>query len=179
MSNILYNAYLTNRLFLALTIMVSLAVLPCHASVAHGQQTKKIAGKTYTRLPQKTNGSGVQVYHMLSSKAALGKTITLTLKVDALKTGKKGTMTVMVDPALGAKDNQIQWSLSQQRLTTTVTLTPLSEGLHYVKVFTEQSTRSSAAEIAIQVGNVVQKPKINGVLVTNPDGEKMIEMKAK
>jgi hypothetical protein len=157
---------------------LGLTVLPVAAASNSEVQQRSIEGKTYARLPQKPNGSGVAVFHSLSSKAAVGQTATLTLRVDALKGRNTGNITVQADAALGAVSRELKQTLKQDAAVLTLSFTPTRNGLHYVKVFTQQGNRRSAAEIAVQVGTTVQKPAVPGTLVTGANGEKMIEMKS-
>jgi hypothetical protein len=163
-----------------LILALATAALPAYASSAHEHSTvvtKKISGKRYIQLPMKTNGSGVVVYENLSNKPALGRETVLTLKVNALAAGNVGEITVVVPAALG-NAQEIKQALSASAATLSVTFTPNAEGLHYIQVFTQQNGRSSAAEIAVQVGSTVQKTAVNGKLSTGAGGEKIIEMKA-
>jgi hypothetical protein len=144
----------------------------------HAPQIKKIAGKKFYLLPQKTNGSGVVVYENKSNKPALNVATTLTLKVAALAKGQTGEIKVLIPEALSSNTRELVQVLGTNASTLKIVFTPKTEGLHYIQVFTQQGGRTNAAEIAVQVGSVVQKPIVNGNLVTGSNGEKIIEMKA-
>ncbi len=159
-------------------ILFALAASLCAASSQAAAPSRTIDGAVYTRLPQKTNGSGIAVFHALSRKASVGQPLTLTLHIDALKKANTGEIRIIADPALGADTSAVQQALKQQAAVITLALTPKAQGLYYVKVFTQQGSRRSAAEIAVQVGTTKQKPAVNGTLVTGANGEKIIEMKS-
>ncbi len=139
--------------------------------------SKKIAGQRYILMPQKTNGSDVRVYQALSNKAGLGKATTLTLRVDALAAGNSGSIKVLADASLNAA-RTIEHALGSTNSVFTLSFTPKAEGLHYISVFTEQNGRNSVAQVAVQVGTVIQKASVNGTMVIDAKGEKIIEMKS-
>jgi hypothetical protein len=151
------------------------AATPHHT---HAPLTKKFAGKKFFLLPQKTNGSGVTVYENKSNKPALNSSTTLTLKIAALSAGSTGEIKVLVPEGLSSNTREVAQTLGENASTLKIVFTPKTEGLHYIQIFTRQGDRTTAAEIAIQVGNAVQKPAVNGTLVTGSNGEKIIEMKA-
>jgi hypothetical protein len=166
----------------AILVLCSIALMgTASASGLHHHEgkamTKKFAGKRYTLMPQKTNGSDVRVYQALSNKAALGKVTTLTLRVDALAAGNSGSIKVLADASLNATGT-IEQTLGNANSVFTLSFTPKAEGLHYISVFTEQNGRNSAAQVPVQVGTLVQKPSLNGTVVIDATGEKIIEMKS-
>jgi hypothetical protein len=161
---------------------VALAALGLAAVVAKPQadsvDTKTNTGLQYTALPQKTNGTSVQIAHALSNKPAVGKATTLNLQIDALAAGTQATLKVAAAPSLGMTGGDVEKTIGAAASSLTLNFTPSANGLFYITVFTQQNGRSSTAQIAVQVGNEVQKPSVNGTLTTDGNGDKLIEMKA-
>ncbi|MBU6436387.1 MAG: hypothetical protein KGQ77_02585 [Betaproteobacteria bacterium] len=147
------------------------AALPAHHAPA----------KHYRTLPQKKNGSGVQVGYRLEGTPAVGQPLTISLQFHRVVASGGAAVRFTTDAGL----QLAPWATQPLPLRTgqsnaqQIVVTPQSEGLHYVNVFTEQAGRSSAAAIAVQVGNKAPTMKSLGPVTTDATGEKIISMPAK
>jgi hypothetical protein len=135
--------------------------------------------KSFKTLPQKKNGSGVQVAYRLEGTPTVGKPLTITLQFDRVSDAEGGAVDFTTDSELVMNSSITKKTLTAKRSTSQqIIVTPQNEGLFYVNVFTEQAGRKSAAAIPVQVGKTVAVMKTLGKVTTDANGERIISMPA-
>jgi hypothetical protein len=89
-------------------------------------------------------------------------------------------LTVGAGQGLQKSGDQLSRGLKIADVTQqSITLTPTSEGAHFIHIQMSQNGQSSASGIMLRVGAAGQKTESLGELVTTPSGEKIIVMPAK
>lgn len=141
------------------------------------QPAAKPGSRGFKPLPQKKNGSGVRVNYRLDGTPQVGKPLAITLQFDGLSHPDGGAAEFSADRELTMQAAPKTLRLAPQRAASQqIIVTPRSEGLFYVNVFTEQGGRKSAASIPVQVGKSAANLKSLGPVSTDAKGEKVISM---
>jgi hypothetical protein len=142
-------------------------------------------GKPWLRVTQKHNGSGVQLRYRILGEPRVGQA--LRVQIELASTGE-ALASMRVDKSLSLNAGAA-WQKGSAGLDMpltkpgktyqTVTVTPDSEGLHFIYLTTTQDSKTSVSSIAIKVGDAPIATPTIGEKVTTPSGEKIISMPSK
>lgn len=156
-----------------------------NVSAMRQSQAGKLAGEWIT-APRKHNNSGIELRYKLGGLAKVGQPMTVQLDFFGVVTDD-AQVQLRLDPALrplatdGFQKSGNGFSLflnKSQANAQTITVTPNAEGMHFIQMQMTQAGRSSAASIAIQVGDGPVATPTLGEVQTTPSGEKIIVMPA-
>ncbi len=180
--------HLSLALVATLTFLASSACLAHDATSASDQtHAKKSAQqhKSWIRLVQKHNGSGVKLRYRFLDEPRSGQILRIELEIaaqeNALVSLRQDSSLVMnMDNAWEKTRTGADLRLAKSGKTRhIVSVMPKAEGLYFVDVTTSQGDKTSVASIAVKVGDApVATPTIGEKIVT-PTGEKIISMPAK
>ncbi len=124
---------------------------------------------------QKPHGSGIAVRYRVNGTAVTGQAVTITLIFDAVR-DDSAAVRFTADKELqlsGPVDApSLPRGLSQRELQ----VTPRSDGVFYVNVFTTQAGATSVVSVPIQSGHVPPKLRKPGQLQPAGNGERIISM---
>ncbi|MGJ7523246.1 hypothetical protein ACSFA0_22380 [Variovorax sp. LT1P1] len=169
------------RATVAATLLGALVALP---ACADGAPPSTVDAASMPRqamkpaAPRKSNGSGIEVQFRIDGAARIGEALPIALSFDGVTdtTGARVRFTVDAGlslPAAYAGEFTLPAGASSQTLT--VPVTPTSEGLAYLNVFTTQHGLTSVSAIAVQVGKTgALKPQ--GDLKSTPSGDKILSI---
>jgi predicted small lipoprotein YifL len=148
-------------------------------------QASKFVGEWVT-APRKHNNSGIELRYKLGSLAKVGQPMAVQLDFFGVVTDD-AQVQLRLDPALRpvATDgfqksgNGFMLPLSKSPVNSQViTVTPSTEGMHFIQLQMTQAGRTSATSIAIRVGDGPVATPTLGTVQTMPGGEKIIVMPA-
>ncbi len=136
--------------------------------------------------PQKHNSSGLSLRYKLMGQPIAGQPLPVQLEFAGVS-ADDAQIQIRLDSALqstttaGLQKNSDGFllPLSKGKMTAqTLTVTPKSDGMHYIQLQMSQAGRTSAASIAIRVGDTPVATPTLGEVQTTPQGEKIIVMPA-
>jgi hypothetical protein len=168
------------------------ALVHAHGLEHHQKLSAQAADKKgWFKAPRKPHGSGIDLrYRYATAKAfyQVGEAVTIEFETTG-SNGKDSSLEIWHDNALSLARPKSSAALSKtangygkalaaQKQTLSITVTPQSEGLHYVQVQTQQDGKGSVAAIAVRVGDKPLNLPTTGELKTLPGGRKIIEMQA-
>lgn len=174
------HSYLVLRATVAATLLGALAALPAcadgtrPASSVDATSTPRLAMKP--AAPRKSNGSGIEVQFRIDGAARIGEALPVALSFDGVTdtTGARVRFTVDAGLSLPATyAGEFKLPAGASSPTLTVPVTPTSEGLAYLNVFTTQHGLTSASAIAVQVGKTGAL-KLRGELKSTPSGDRIL-----
>lgn len=124
---------------------------------------------------QKPNGSRVKVSYRVDAGAVANQPVTITLIFDGV-TDDSATVHFTADPELHLSGTPALVSLPKGSSQTALQVTPSSDGLFYVNVFTAQAGATSVISVPVQQGSA--KPKLQQLGKPKPavNGERIISM---
>jgi hypothetical protein len=162
------------------TIAQSMIQTNTQASKSHSNAASpKYRTRAFIILPQKKNGSGMQVAYRLESKPMKGQALTISLRFDHVNHPDGGSVDFSTDKELEIRSPAIRQVISAKRTALhQLVVTPQAEGLFYVNVFTEQAGRKSAAAIPVRVGQSSVVLNTLGPISADHRGEKVIAIPA-
>jgi hypothetical protein len=152
--------------------------------VAQSQPNKFVGG--WIIAPQKHNNSGIELRYKLGSQPKAGQPVTVELEFSGVA-ADDAHIQMRLDPALApsataalqknADGFRLPLSKSQAN-TQMMTVTPNADGMYFIQMQMTQAGRTSAASIAIQVGDGPVATPTLGEVQTTPSGERIIMMPA-
>jgi hypothetical protein len=161
-----------------------------HASIAHAapkaQSKSQSANAGWIIAAQKHNHSGISLRYKVSGQAVSGKPLSVELEFSGVS-ADDAQIQIRLDPALvpsatvglQKSGDAFRLPLSKGQVSAQgLTITPQADGMHYIQMQMTQSGRTSAASIAIRVGETPVATPTLGEVQTTPSGEKIIVMPA-
>lgn len=188
---------ITSEVKISALIMSSLAVLACGSDVpqtlkAFEQQTSAKLAKSsindgWIQAAQKHNHSGLSMRFRLEGSLAVGQPVTIFFEfAGARASDARVSMTPAKALSLGSlgsfqkQGDALQQSLKVGEVTSqSITVTPSSEGAHFIGFQLTQNGQTSSTGIMLRIGQAGQSVESIGEVVTTDSGEKLILMPAK
>ncbi len=169
----------TQRAFGAMLFCALLVASPVSAELArtHGSSAaikpEPIRHGMQSAAPRKANGSGVEVQFRFDGPVQRGEPLRVIVGFAGFLPGEGSSVRFSADPGLmlpAAYTIASKLPANAMPPELTVQITPVTDGLAYLHVFTTQSGATSVSSIAIQTGSpAVAKPRAD--LHRMPDGE--------
>lgn len=157
------------------------------ASVVSASSKTSQADASWVQSPQKHNNSGLSIRYRVDGALAVGQPVTLLLEFEGAKfSDAQVEIFTPKSLAIGAlaglqkAGDGYRTALKTHEVNArSITLTPSSEGEHFVNVQLSQNGQASAAGVMLRVGQRTAPPETTGQRVTTQAGEKLIVMPAK
>ncbi|MDM0115594.1 hypothetical protein QTI66_25820 [Variovorax sp. J22R133] len=133
----------------------------------------------FKRAPQKSNGSGIDVRYRVEGTPSVGKPTMVVIVLSGVTDPGGGSVWFTADASLGLDSSAAATTLEAGRsITLNVTVTPKTDGVAYLNVFTRQRGALSATSIAVQAGSTPLS-RASGAVKDDVDGEKILPMQVK
>jgi hypothetical protein len=191
------NTKLSSKLFL-LSIFcgaVVMAMSACSSDATQHSQTAAQVAQSEKAKPadgwitprQKHSNSGIAMRYRMEGELKVGQPVTLHFEFAGARTqDARVSMSMPKALAVGAGagmqktgDSYMKPLVVADMSAQSITVTPMSEGAHFINIQLAQGGNSSAAGVMLRVGEAGQKMETIGEAVTTPEGEKLIVMPAK
>jgi hypothetical protein len=133
------------------------------------------------QAPQKANGSGIDVSYRLEGEPAAGRATRIVIVLSGVTDAAQAFVRFAADPELklegaGAAATRLP---ADRPSTLTLTVTPQSDGLRYLNVFTSQHGVTGATAIPVQAGDAAPAAAPSGKLGSTPKGDKVLSLPVK
>lgn len=132
-----------------------------------------------TRAVKKPNGAGIDVQYAVDGTPEIGRATTVTLRFDGITDPAGGSVRFSADAGLTLAGAAAAALPAGTATAVTVQVTPASDGIAYLNVFTTQHGVTSATSVPIGVGKAVPALRSSGELKKTPAGEPVISMPAR
>lgn len=160
-----------------------------NASVSPNAVSSKVVSTDWVTASQKHNNSGITMRYRLSGKPVVGQPLQVQLEFSGVAQDDAG-MEMRLEKALSVASESVGkmgktttgfgMPLAKAQTTAhTLSITPQSEGMHYIYFQLGQGGKQSAVSIAVPVGDGPFATPTTGQVQTLPSGEKIIVMPAK
>lgn len=168
--------YTHRRQLLAIASVLALASLTQTACAA---TTAAKGGGALVQSPEKSSGSGITVRYRLDGTPAAGRPTRVVLVLAGVTDADQASVRLAADPDLELQGDSGPARLAPGGPTTIeLTVTPRSDGLRYLNIFTTQHGITSATAVPIQAGEAAPA-RPSGKLQGDPKGDKLITLPVK
>jgi hypothetical protein len=159
----------------AMVLAATLVYLPVQADVAHSGAARSTAPHTAKKKTGFTSaamsGTGVTLAYKITGALKIGSPVTINIELSST-TDAEVKMTA--DQGLSMNPATPVLSVAAGQTTAqTLSVTPQSDGLLYVNVFSTANGRFSTKSIPLNVGNTANPQKSTGTMQTTPAGERI------
>lgn len=170
---------LIRRATFVVTLLGTLVALP---ACADGMRSSTVDAASMPRpvmkpaAPRKSNGSGIEVQFRIDGAARIGEALPIALSFDGVTDTVGARVRFTVDAGLSlppAYAGEFPLQAGAAAPTLAVPVTPTSDGLAYLNVFTTQHGVTSVSSVAVQVGKSAAL-KLRGELKSTPSGDKIL-----
>ena len=172
-------SYLDLRATVAATLLGALVALP---ACADGVRPSAVDANSTPRLvmkpaaPRKSNGSGIEVQFRIDGTARISEALPIALSFDGVMDAAGARVRFTADAGLTlspAYAGEFPLQAGASAPTLTVPVTPTSDGLAYLNVFTTQHGVTSVSAVPVQVGKAGSL-KLRGELKSTPSGDRIL-----
>ena len=173
------HSYLVLRATVAATLLGALVALP---ACADGVRPSAVDANSTPRLvmkpaaPRKSNGSGIEVQFRIDGTARISEALPIALSFDGVMDAAGARVRFTADAGLTlspAYAGEFPLQAGASAPTLTVPVTPTSDGLAYLNVFTTQHGVTSVSAVPVQVGKAGSL-KLRGELKSTPSGDRIL-----
>lgn len=141
----------------------------------------------WVQSPQKHNNSGISMRYLIEGELAVGRPVTIKFEFaganaqDAqVSVNPAKTLTMNASAGLQKSGAAYQLALKPNQVSSqSITVTPTSEGEHFISMQLAQNGQATAAGVMLRVGQRSQPYDTPGERITTEQGEKLIVMPAK
>lgn len=154
------------------------------ASVHDGDYQSK---GVWVQSPQKHNNSGISMRYLIEGELVVGQPVTIKFEFAGARSedaqvnvNPAKTLTINSNAGLQKSGASYQLALKPSQVATqSITVTPISEGEHFISMQLIQNGQASAAGLMLRVGQKIIAYDSPGERVSTDKGEKLIVMPAK
>lgn len=156
------------------------------ASIAAHQGNSQPKG-VWVQSPQKHSNSGISMRYLIEGELAVGRPVTIRFEFSGAnaqdaQVSVNPAKTLMMNANAGMQKSGASYQLAlkpAQVSAQSITVTPTSEGEHFISMQFIQNGQATAAGVMLRVGQRSQPYDTLGERINTEQGEKLIVMPAK